>query len=136
MIKKTTLVTRRLLPNIKKDEKFVQSFAYRTAITIPYLVLDHMAVRRFEQEYTGPEILKKYLCDGWSENNSLRSAFDGANRMEVHLEPYLGPHGIKIRILLFTTDNSEQAFEVYTSVNDNGFQGGIGSGTRNVSQMK
>lgn len=133
MIKKTTLVTRRLLPNIKKDAKFVQSFAYRTAITIPYLVLYHMAVRRFEQEYTGPEILKRYLCVGWAENNSLRSAFDRANRMEVHLEPDLGPHGIKIRILLFTANNPETEFGIYTSVNDNGFERGIGSGPMKFS---
>lgn len=131
MVKKVTLVTRKLLPSMKKDAKYAQSASFRFAIQVPHLVLDHMLVPRFEPEYTGPEIFKKYLCRGWSENGSLRRAFDGASRMEVHLEPFVGPHGIRISILLFSADNPNQAFEVYTSMNDEG-SGGIGCGTRTM----
>ena len=131
MVKKVTLVTRKLLPLMKKDGKYAESTPFKFAIQVPHLVLDHMLVRRFEPEYTGPEILKKFLCSGWSENGSLRRAFEAANRMEVHLEPYVGPHGIRISILLFSANDPSQAFEVYTSLSDNG-SGGIGCGTRTL----
>lgn len=126
MIKKATIVTRRLLPLIKEDADFVQSVAYRSAIQVPYLIMDYMACRRFEQDYTGPQsqTMKRLLCAGWAENNSLRSAYESANRMEVHLEPFMGSHGIRVCVKFFKADNT-QTLEITLPLNDKGY-GGVG----------
>lgn len=132
MIKKVTLVLRRLLPLIRDDAKYVESIPFRTAITIPHLVLDHMLVRRLEEDYKGPEIFKKYLSGNWGENRNLQNAFRGANRMEVHLEPAPGPHAIRIGVQLYSVYIPDDMFELYTSISDKGY-GGIGASIRSIN---